>query len=84
MQPEIHTQGGARARNLFLRREVPYPLGHTSYSLPLQVALHAVAHSLLRCCDDLLVHTHDKMPPEIHTQGGTRARNLLLWRRLVN
>ena len=28
--PGAHTRGGTRARNLLLRREAPYPLGHTS------------------------------------------------------
>ena len=26
-----HTRGGTRTRNLLLRREAPYPLGHTSW-----------------------------------------------------
>ncbi len=77
IQPEIHTRGGIRARSRLLGREAPYPLGHTSYCLPSHVALDAVAHPLLLCCDDLLTHTHDKMQPEIHTRGGTRARNRL-------
>ena len=32
------TRGGTRTRNLLLRREAPYPLGHTS--LDLEVVLH--------------------------------------------
>ena len=29
---EYHTRGGTRTHNLLLRREAPYPLGHTSYA----------------------------------------------------
>ena len=28
---KLHTRGGTRTRNLLLRREAPYPLGHTSF-----------------------------------------------------
>ena len=34
--PRSHTRGGTRTRNLLLRREAPYPLGHTSGCLPAQ------------------------------------------------
>merc|ERR1711893_310087 len=33
-----HTRGGTRTRNLLLRREAPYPLGHTSSGLFITIA----------------------------------------------
>ena len=48
-----YTRGGTRTRNLLLRREAPYPLGHTSNGEQVNVSLaehRAVPFSRIRCC----------------------------------
>ncbi len=39
------TRGGTRTRNLLLRREAPYPLGHTSSGCPRSAGELGVAHA---------------------------------------
>ena len=44
--PRSHTRGGTRTRNLLLRREAPYPLGHTSSCCSLSNACLMCSFSL--------------------------------------
>ena len=81
-----NTRGGTRTRNLLLRREAPYPLGHTSSewsfarAAPLDVVMHrhAVAKSWTALAlaegPSLVVVKHlSKMPTSSADFGHTRG-----------
>ena len=61
-----HTRGGTRTRNLLLRREAPYPLGHTSTCIP--KSAHAVTIATSRCSAKLFLTRGHSAPI------GTQAR----------
>ena len=92
---DAHTRGGTRTRNLLLRREAPYPLGHTSSwcacrSWAMVSEQRCRTKETGQGCGDPRKDSGATLPrrhvlprgaEDAHTRGGTRTRNLLLRRK---